>query len=237
MVTKPAGVLILWLNLIAPLVANAECNEPFQRPQYNTRSHYCSPGEYVPDSYDFDKPILCELMEVDHLISLRQAWESDICGSDLKKFANDPRNLRLTFWETNRKKGVKTPEEFASTLPKGMADRVLRDAKSLRSEYEILPKTVIIKKQIRALHARPVKYIAVPVDLISDRIKSRIVYKKIGKRILVILGNKIIGYALTVGAIVDVLMISYWALDSLVDHTDQHRRATRLRAVLGLPLH
>ena len=99
------------------------------------------PGQLIPDSYNFDKPILCEDMEVDHLIALKLAWESDICGTESKRLANDPRNLRFTAWQTNRAKGMKSAEKFAETLPDTMADRVRRDAEAMRSEYRVLPRS------------------------------------------------------------------------------------------------
>jgi hypothetical protein len=175
-------------------------------------------------------------MEVDHLISLKEAWESGICGEDLKRLANDPRNLRFTAWRTNRTKGAKSPEEFADSLPSGMKERVLKDAEALRGEYGILSRDELLRKRIHTLKAVPVKYIKVPIDLIPPRIKLKIDFKKAGKRTILVVGKRVVGYAIGVGAAIEVLNISYWALDAVVDHTEEIRRANQLRAILGLPL-
>ncbi|WP_353341618.1 hypothetical protein [Pelagimonas sp. KU-00592-HH] len=87
------------------------------------------------DQYSDGRKVPCEHMEVDHLVSLFHAWNSGVCGENLKRLANDPRNLRFTHWQTNRAKGALSPEEFADTLPRKVARNVLADADALRSEY------------------------------------------------------------------------------------------------------
>ena len=228
--------LILALLCAAPSRANADCAEPFQRPAYKTRSFYCQTGQLIPDSYDFGNAIPCELMEVDHLISLKEAWESGICGADLKRLANDPRNLRFTAWQTNRTKGAKSPEDFSGSLPAGMKERVLKDAQALRKEYGILSREELLRKRIQSLKATPFKYIKIPTNLIPPRIKSKITYRVAGKRTLVIIRKRVVGYVVGIGLAIEVLSISYWALDAFGDSSEDIRRANQFRAILSIPL-
>ena len=114
-----------------------ECPADFKRPSYKTRAAFCVAGQTVADYYDFDKKIKCEDMEVDHLISLKLAHCSGLTGDKLREFANDARNLKFTFWLTNRKKGAKDLSEFSAPLPPEMRERVLIDGIEIMADYNI----------------------------------------------------------------------------------------------------
>ena len=97
----------------------------------------------------------------------------------------------------------------------------------------------IVRNQIKALQGKPDKYIAVPKHLIPAPIQERFVYKQVGKRTVIFVGKRTVGYAIGAIALVDVLMLSYWALDTLDGDDDEiegRERANQFRAVLGLPL-
>ena len=113
------------------------CDTVFKRPAYQTRQFFCSSGELVEDQYDLGTFYPCEQMEVDHLVSLSYAFRNGICDQDaLKKLANDQGNLRLTHWNTNRSKGVLSPEEFAvKKLTPEAAENVIRDAEKVRKAF------------------------------------------------------------------------------------------------------
>jgi hypothetical protein len=100
-----AMTLFLICSVSGVGVAAKECPLGFKRPAYKTRSAYCSTGEIVKDAYNFNKKILCEQMEVDHLIPLKLAHCAGLSDEQLKRLANDPKNLRFTLWKTNRSKG------------------------------------------------------------------------------------------------------------------------------------
>ncbi|MEP2533854.1 hypothetical protein [Shimia sp.] len=136
--------------LLLPLISRAQgasqsvCSTEFFRPYYPSRQKFCSVGEMVADAYDPALSFPCEEMEVDHLISLRYAHKNGICDPDeLKKLANDPDNLRLTHWRTNRAKGAMSAEEFAiRRLSESQADRVLADVMEIRKKHR-LPKSIM----------------------------------------------------------------------------------------------
>lgn len=133
-------VLSLGIGIVATIEANAQqCDHDFSRPYYKTRGSYCTVGQLVDDQYAVGRKVKCEDVEVDHLVSLYYAYKQGICGDDLRRLANDPRNLRFTHRGTNRSKGSKSPEEFASSLPDVVATRVMSDADVLRSEYGLGP--------------------------------------------------------------------------------------------------
>ena len=118
-------------------VVAQECPLGFKRPSYKTRSAYCSTGEYVPDAYNFGKKILCERMEVDHLIPLKLAHCAGLSDEQLKRLANDPKNLRFTLMQTNRSKGAKDLYSFVQTLDPKMQKKVLIDGVSVLTDYDL----------------------------------------------------------------------------------------------------
>lgn len=115
------------------------CDTPFKRPPYPTRQAHCVLGEPVEDAYQPGTFYSCERMEVDHLVSLRYAHRNGVCDpDDLRRLANNPSNLKLTYWRTNRAKGTLSPEEFAiKRLSPEAADLVIRTAAELRAAFEL----------------------------------------------------------------------------------------------------
>jgi hypothetical protein len=113
------------------------CPADFKRPSYPTRSFFCSTGTYVVDAYSGQK-ILCEDMEVDHLIPLKIAHCAGLSEDELKKFAKDKRNLRFTYWKTNRQKAAKSLHSFSQTIenPK-IRKKILIEGSELMTEYKI----------------------------------------------------------------------------------------------------
>lgn len=145
------AALTLQVLIAGPTVSQTSgeviCDTLFKRPSYPTRQAFCALGTPVEDAYQPDTFYPCERMEVDHLVSLRYAHKNGVCDpDDLRRLANDPKNLRLTHWRTNRAKGTLSPEEFAiKRLSPRSADMVIRDSAELRtafglSAFEITPK-------------------------------------------------------------------------------------------------
>jgi hypothetical protein len=132
---------IITLSLIYILgstsVVAQECPLGFKRPSYKTRGAFCSTGEFVKDAYNFDKNILCEQMEVDHLIPLKLAHCAGLSDKQLKRLANDPRNLKFTFWLTNRSKGAKDLHSFVETLDPKIQKKILIDGVNVMNDYKI----------------------------------------------------------------------------------------------------
>lgn len=207
---------LVLLFFILPSFALAQiCDEPYARPSYKSRGEYCQPGQQVQDAYAVGQLILCEEMEVDHLISLRQAWESGVCGEELARFANDPKNLRFTHWSTNRRKGRNAPEVFASTLPAQIARTVTRDANELRAEYKILDRTARVDMKITQAALGTGQFSRISTLSIPPAKLREITYRRLGQRTLVILGGRTIGYVLATGIAIEAVMISAWALNKL----------------------
>jgi hypothetical protein len=113
------------------------CETVFSRPTYPTRQEFCGVGDRVEDAYAPGIFRSCESMEVDHLVSLRFAHRNGVCDQrELRRLANDPDNLRLTYWRTNRAKGTLSPEEFAvKRLSPEVAETVINDAAALRATF------------------------------------------------------------------------------------------------------
>lgn len=136
-------ILTITIQIMGPSKAAAQrsvgaiCDTAFKRPTYPTRQAFCSLGDLVEDAYDPGTFHSCENMEVDHLVSLRYAHRNGICDpNDLRRLANDPNNLRLTYWRTNRSKATLSPEEFAvRKLSPATAEMVLKDAEALRVSF------------------------------------------------------------------------------------------------------
>jgi len=126
-------------QVVAQGSGNALCDTVFKRPTYPTRQAFCSSGELIEDAYDPGVFHSCENMEVDHLVSLRYAHRNGVCDpNDLRRLANDPNNLKLTYWRTNRSKATLSPEEFAiRKLSPAAAETVLKDAVALRSTFDL----------------------------------------------------------------------------------------------------
>jgi len=139
MVKSYSKIIILSLIYIlgGTSVLAQECPLGFKRPSYKTRGAFCSTGEFVKDAYNFDKNISCEEMEVDHLIPLKLAHCAGLSDEQLKRLANDPRNLKFTFWLTNRSKGAKDLYSFVETLDPKIQKKILVDGVNLMNDYKI----------------------------------------------------------------------------------------------------
>ena len=191
-----------------------ECSlEAFKRPIHPQRRHFCTPysGEKIIDLYD-GKKILCELMEVDHCVSLSWARKNGVCGDDLKKLANDPRNLIPTFWLTNRKKGALGIHEFANKLDPKIAKKVLNRCEPVLKDYSIATKTNLMKaslERVKNLKTTPTN--SIPYYLLKNNLpkplRERLFTKTIGNRTAVFLGKRLIGYAVGVGVALDVITL------------------------------
>ena len=171
------------------------CPEPFKRHPYPTRKNFCNPGTRIADDYDIPKLIKCEDMEVDHLFSLRQAYDSGICGEKLKAFAKDPRNLRVTHWKTNRAKASKPPENFLKSLKGESKAKFLKDLRDIKKSY---PKLKSAKNSLLLLRETYSEKNLKPIILQLNRIKQKsrkIVQKRVGKRLMFFSGKKLLGWA------------------------------------------
>jgi len=213
---KIYGTLLIILGYFFSSLALAQiCDEPFSRPSYKSRGQYCQLGERVLDAYAINSFILCEEMEVDHLISLRQAWESGVCGKELVRLANDPRNLKFTHWRTNRTKGQKTPELFTQTLPTNIGRVVLKDADDLMLEYKIKTRGDIVEFKINQAAVGSARFVRVPVISVTSARLRELTYRTVGQRTLVFLSGRAVGYVLNTGLAIETLMISVCAFNKL----------------------
>lgn len=166
------------MGIISESTAAAVCEGDFIRPAYKTRSHYCKKGEMVEDAYAPGTFIPCEAMEVDHLISLRHAWDRGVCGKDLKRLANDPRNLKFTHWRTNRAKGYSSPEDFAKTLPSSVAKKVRSDAATLMKDYKILSRDAAISRRMLSYASGKIKTTHIALSSIPNSVRKKITTQK-----------------------------------------------------------
>jgi hypothetical protein len=166
-------------------------------------------------------------MEVDHLISLRQAWANGVCGDDLKRLAKDPRNLRFTYWQTNRKKGFLSPTAFAEQLSAKDAKRMLSDAQSLMRDYRIQSVEDATYNRMLGFALRGATQAKAPATQVSGVLLRRIALKQVGKQTVAYVGKKAVGYAIGVGAAVEVVSLSSWAVDWLMTPTQTDRMAIR----------
>ncbi len=214
---------------------STSCDGVFIRPAYKTRGHYCTPGQMVHDAYDFGKEVPCEEMEVDHLISLRQAWDSGVCGDDLKRLANDPRNLKFTHWRTNRAKGYLQPDVFARSRSSQVSQMIIRDAEAVMKAYQIRTNDQIVADRIVGFATNSARYSRVSVSALSNTIRTQLVYKQVGGRTIAFVGKRAIGYTLGIGVGVEAIMAAGWAADWLTSPTQDDRmrdRAAQLKDVL-----
>ena len=178
------GYHLVRLSLLSLLTATtvraSGCDEPFVRPYYVSRSSICAAGEYVVDSYAPGSKVRCDEMELDHLVSLRQAWESGVCGEDLKRFANDPLNLRPTYWRTNRTKGRMSPFSFSERLDGEVAVNVQRDALIVMRKYGIMSRRELFDRKYAA-HILRMGAVSVPFSKLAQS-SGRYTIKKLAKR-------------------------------------------------------
>lgn len=203
-------LLPLLLSLMTPTATLAlGCDEPFVRPYYVARSSICAAGEYVEDSYAPGSRIRCEEMELDHLVSLKQAWESGICGGDLKRFANDPLNLKPTYWRTNRTKGMMSPILFSEQLDGEVADSVRRDALVVMQKYGILSRSELFDRKY-ATHFLRLSTVSIPFSNLIKR-SGQYTIREIGEKTFILAGKRIVGTLTVVGGVYTAAEVSTWS--------------------------
>jgi len=213
----------------------AVCEGEFTRPAYKTRSYYCAPGQMVRDAYDHGREIPCEEMEVDHLISLRQAWDSGVCEEELKRLANDSRNLRFTHWRTNRAKGYLTPEEFAKRLPPQVSAAIMQDAEAVMRDYRVKSRDQTVAARMVAYATNGAAKTRIPMSALAGPIRKKIITRQIGGKVVAFIGKRAIGYALGVGVGIESIMAAGWATNWLTSPSQDERmkqRGTFFSAVL-----
>ena len=218
-------LIILQLGSWTEIQANS-CDHDFYRPNYISRSSLCALGELVPDQYDGGKLILCEKMEIDHLVSLKQAWENGVCGLELKKLANDPDNLRTTFWLTNRQKGRKSPVEFAKGLNGKSKINVLRDTEVIYSRYSIVSKKKIIDLKFARLTAKGSAK-AITMKKLVKKYGKKLTKKIVGKRTLYYAGGRLVAVGASVGTAIAIYEVSDWAYTNLFLPKDTEQSSKR----------
>jgi hypothetical protein len=205
----------------------APCLGIYERPAYTSRGHFCSFGQMIEDAYKPGHRIRCEEAEVDHLISLRQAWDSGVCGPNLQRLANDPKNLRLTYWRTNRAKGFLPPDQFARNLPAPVAKRVLQDASALMRVYGIKSREQAVAARMLAYATAPKGHVRVPASAIGPTVRNKLTKSRVGNRVVVFIGKKAIGYAVGAAVGVEVIMTCAWAADWLTSPSQDERMKQR----------
>ena len=212
----------------------APCVGTYERPAYTSRGHFCFVGQMIEDAYDPGRRIPCEEAEVDHLISLRQAWDSGVCGSNLQRLANDPKNLRLTYWKTNRAKGYLPPDEFARNLPAPVAKKVLQDASALMRDYGIKSREQAVAGRMLSYATGPSGHVKIPSLAISPVVRKTMSTSRIGKKLVVFVGKKPVGYTVVIAVGVSVVMASAWAADWLTSPSQDERMKERAAFFLDL---
>lgn len=185
------------------------------------------------DSYAPGVRIRCEDMEVDHLISLREAWESGVCGDDLKALAKDPRNLRFTYWKTNRSKGRMPALEFANRLDGRVARLVEDDALILMKHYGILSHREALERRYLARLAQ-IPATRIPFSVLKAHSIEHTI-KKVGGKTVVFVGKRIVGTVVIVGSVYTAIELSSWAYGSLFlpsGDSASSERAARFKKVI-----
>lgn len=186
-----------------PVKADELCEHAFFRPYYKTRSHFCVVGQQVTDYYSGEK-ILCEEAEVDHVVSLREAYRGGVCGEQLRLFANDPENLKLTHWQNNRRKGAARVEDFLSSNAFTRSSEAARLAEGIRGRYRIVDGEAAFAKAISdsALRKNAGKVVStVAVNKMADLIE-----KRIGGRVLYFSGKRLVGVAARATGVASVVI-------------------------------
>lgn len=205
--------LISQILMVEALHASS-CEHSFYRPNYISRSAICAIGELVPDQYDGGKLIPCEQMEIDHLISLKEAFDSGVCGLELKRLAQDPDNLRTTFWLTNRKKGRMSPIEFSKNLSGTSKVKFLDDAEVVYKKYKIASKRNLIDLKLRKLSAKGAVRV-ISFKKFTKKYAKKLTKKVVAKKTLYYVGGKLVAVGAIAGGAVMVYEGSDWAYTNL----------------------
>lgn len=216
----------------ATSAASDICDHPFYRPYYTTRAHFCVPGQRVEDFYT-GRFILCEEAEVDHVISLREAYRSGVCGNQLRALANDPENLRLTHWMNNRRKGAARVEQFLSTDNFARSSEAERLAARIRIRYQILERDPaflkLVSDSIRRFGFRNAAYVGT-ASMLAGATERRL-----GDRVLYFSGRRLIGVTTRVAGAASVVILVPDAFEWLARQTSTDSEAARadyIRALL-----
>ncbi len=224
--------LIIWQFGTWTEVQASSCDHQFYRPNYISRSSVCALGQLVPDQYDGGKLIRCEKMEIDHLVSLKQAWENGVCGLELKKLANDPDNLRTTYWLTNRQKGRKSPVDFAKGLNGKAKINVLKDAEIIYRRYRIVSNKELIDLRFARLSAKgAIK--AITLKKIIKKYGKNFTKKIVGKRTLYYVGGRLVAVGAGVGTAITIYEVSDWAYTNLSLPKDTEQSSQREEKMLS----
>ena len=141
--------LLLIFFIFSSVGYSQVCDFSFKRLHYKTRNQFCKPGELVKDFYNLDTLIRCEDMEVDHFFAQRFLYDNGVCDiKKLKEMIKDRDNLVFTLKSTNRRKGIKSPYEFAKTFddPK-IQKRILDRAILIENKYNFYPSSTNTEKR------------------------------------------------------------------------------------------
>ncbi len=210
-----SAYILLLLQLATWTEAQANsCDHQFYRPNYINRSSICAVGELIADQYDSGNLIRCEDMEIDHLVSLKQAWENGVCGLDLKKLANDPENLRTTYWLTNRKKGRKSPVEFAKDLNGKSKIDVLKGTEIVYRKYNIASNKTLFDLKLARLTAKGTMK-TITLKKLAKKYGKKFTQKIVGKRTLYYAGGRLVAVGTGVGTVAAIFEVSDWAYTNL----------------------
>lgn len=211
----------------------ASCSHEFFRPYYKTRSEFCRAGELVNDFYT-GKKIRCEDAEVDHVVSLREAYLQGVCGDELKKLAKDPDNLKLTHWTLNRRKGAMPVEDFVSQNKLNNDVKALKVANNIRTRYGVLSEGDAFSSRVANYFSRSNSATKV-LPIATVRSLKGVVEKQVGKNILLFSGKRLIGYipgiSLAAGTAI-LISDGYNALGRSVSTDDEVRRADLIEELL-----
>lgn len=225
-------ISIMFTVVSLPAIA-ASCSHEFFRPYYKTRFEFCRSGELIIDFYTGNK-IRCEDAEVDHVVSIREAYLGGVCGDDLKKLAKDPDNLRLTHWTINRQKGALPVEDFVSQARLSGDIQVRRVADNIRERYGVLSKDDAFSTHIANYFSRSRNGTKI-LPIAAVRSMKGIVKKQVGRRILIFSGTRLIGYTVGIGLAAETIMLipdGFNALGRAVSTDDEVRRAVYIEELL-----
>lgn len=211
----------------------ASCAHEFFRPYYKSRSEFCRTGELVTDFYT-GKKLRCEEAEVDHVVSLREAYLQGVCGDDLKNLAKDPDNLRLTHWTLNRRKGAMPVENFVSQNQFSDDVKTLNVAKKIRVKYGVLSGEDAFSMRVASYFSRS-KIGTKILPIMAVRSMKGVTEKQVGKKILLFSGKRVIGFIPGVSLATGTAMLfsdGYIALGRSLSTDDEVRRAELIEELL-----
>lgn len=223
----------IMLTVLSLPALGASCSHEFFRPYYKTRSEFCRAGELVTDFYT-GKKIRCEEAEVDHVVSLREAYLQGVCGDDLKKLAKDRDNLKLTHWTLNRRKGAMPVEDFLSQNRFNNDVKALKVANQIRTRYGVLSEGDAFSTRVANYFSRSNSVTKV-LPIATVRSMKGVVEKQVGKNILLFSGKRLIGFipgiSLAAGTAI-LISDGFNALGRSVSTDDEVHRADLIEELL-----